>query len=128
MGHSDSLHNTAGAVIVLHCKRNDLFKLQLHEPNAKSSFSCFRCITLSPVFVSQPPANFDTGSKMCFKARQAQANKTNEWRGVQNLDGPEAKSMLVKVSIYSGDNRVAFCRRQNLGQKLHDARIRVHGS
>src|SRR4051794_27039977 len=100
--------------------------MKFFEAERKYGSRGFGCIPTSPMFLCQSPADLDARWKMRLKRWNRKTDKPGKTIGFCNLNGPQAKTLLVEVSTNSHCQSVAFFTRQRRRKKLHDGRIGIH--
>ncbi len=125
VSHTNPLHDTSRSNIAGHGKRHDLFKLQCMNAKLQRSAGAFGGKPPAPIVGRKAPPNFDAGREVRLKVWNRQADKSSKRRNASNLDGPEAKAVLIEVCFYPQRERVTVFTPQERGQMLHHAPIGI---
>lgn len=128
MLHAQFLHHPARPLIEWRGKGEDFCQPQDIEAILQGNPGSFGRVALLPILSTKPPTNFDTGREAGSEARITETDKPSELRDRGNLDSPEAKAMLGKVSFDPIHHGFGLCDIENGREEFHHHRISIDRS
>src|SRR4051812_8346919 len=127
--HADALHDSPRALVQRNGEGDDLFKCQLLEAKAQAPGGCLTGVTVTPVFLREPPSNFNARvgrrSEVRIEAWLRQPNEADKGRATANLDRPETPASLPNGFPGAGERGITFFTSQAAREVFHDDRVRV---
>ena len=123
--HADVLHDATRAEICRGGERDEAGKLERLKSVEDEGACAFSGEALTPVGVSETPANFYRGHKRSIKSGGVEADEADEFPCLDELGSVDAEAVALEVLLDSVDQLICLFRRQGGGEELHNARVGV---
>jgi hypothetical protein len=125
VGHPKPFHDVCGSDVLRNGHGDDFIQACLIEGKTDARARGFRRVASPPELRGKTPPDFDARREMSLERWNSQAHESDKRGLVDHFDGPESEAMPLEVRLDAFDDRIALSTRQDGGEVLHHADVRI---